>query len=168
MIFLLFTLPFITFIAYVTSDKLLYLNINKLTSCDPLTSSNNTSNKLQFKNFSKLFTVQDKKWNKRLRLFFIFIIALYFNFISIIIYEIFQYEHIDDNVVMDDAEKTSASVYYNFLYTAHVQFAQCTVKLCYTIYHYFLRFTKVPLSKDFQAVVNYINFDDFFMLPNYS
>lgn len=105
MIFLLFTLPFITFIAYVTSDKLLYLNINKLTSCDPLTSSNNTSNKLQFKNFSKLFTVQDKKWNKRLRLFFIFIIALYFNFISIIIYEIFQYEHIDDNVVMDDAEK---------------------------------------------------------------
>lgn len=105
MIFLLFTLPFITFIAYVTSDKLLYLNINKLTSYDPLTSSNNTSNKLQFKNFSKLFTVQDKKWNKRLRLFFIFIIALYFNFISIIIYEIFQYEHIDDNVVMDDAEK---------------------------------------------------------------
>lgn len=105
MIFLLFTLPFITFIAYVTSDKLLYLNINKLTSCDPLTSSNNTSNKLQFENFSKLFTVQDKKWNKRLRLFFIFIIALYFNFISIIIYEIFQYEHIDDNVVMDDAEK---------------------------------------------------------------
>ena len=105
MIFLLFTLPFITFIAYVTSDKLLYLNINKLTSYDPLTSSNNTSNKLQFENFSKLFTVQDKKWNKRLRLFFIFIIALYFNFISIIIYEIFQYEHIDDNVVMDDAEK---------------------------------------------------------------
>lgn len=105
MIFLLFTLPFITFIAYVTSDKLLYLNINKLTSYDPLTSSNNTSNKLQFKNFSKLFTVQDKKWNKRLRLFFIFIIALYFNFIFIIIYEIFQYEHIDDNVVMDDAEK---------------------------------------------------------------
>lgn len=105
MIYLLFTLPFITFIACVTSDKLLYLNINKLTSYDPLTNSNNTRNKQHFKNFSKLFTVQDKKWNKRLRLFFIFVIALYFNFISIIIYEIFQYEHIDDNVVMDDAEK---------------------------------------------------------------
>lgn len=105
MIFLFFTLPFITFVAYVTSDKLLYLNINKLTSYDPLTNSNTASNELQFKNFSKLFTVQDKKWNKRLRLLFIFIIALYFNFISVIIYEIFQYEHIDDNVVMDDAEK---------------------------------------------------------------
>ena len=113
MIFLLFTLPLVVVFAYVIADKLLYININKLTAYDPA-NKNNTPNKRSLKNFSKLFTVQDKKWNKRLRLFFIFTMVLYFTFISTVIYEIIQYEHIDDSKLIDNDEKLQQVFIINF------------------------------------------------------
>lgn len=112
MIFLLFIIPLVTLFSYIIADKFLYININNLTSYEPII--NNTSNKRTLKNFSKLFTVQDKKWNKRLRLFFIFTIVLYFNFISIVIYEIVQYEHVDDLTAMDSDEKLQQAFIINF------------------------------------------------------
>ena len=96
MIFLLFTIPIVTTLAYVVSDRFLYLNINKLTTNDPAVSiTNNTSHKL--KTFNKLYILSDKKWNYKLKLLFNSTIILYFNVITIIIYEIIQYEHIDEN-----------------------------------------------------------------------
>ena len=96
MIFLLFTIPIVTSLAYVVSDRFLYLNINKLTTNDPAVSiTNNTSHKL--KTFNKLYILSDKKWNYKLKLLFNSTIILYFNVITIIIYEIIQYEHIDEN-----------------------------------------------------------------------
>lgn len=106
MIFLLFTIPFVTFLGFVISEKYLFLSINKLTTNDPVVSMTiNGQQKLQTLN--KLYTITDKKWNYRLKLLFNGTIILYFNIIAIIIYEIIQYEHVDESSgnQMDKDEK---------------------------------------------------------------
>lgn len=106
MIFLLFTIPFVTFLGFVISEKFLFLSINKLTTNDPVVAMNiNGQQKLKILN--KLYTITDKKWNYRLKLLFDGTIILYFNIIAIIIYEIIQYEHVDESSgnQMDKDEK---------------------------------------------------------------
>ncbi|XBW35304.1 hypothetical protein QEN19_000871 [Hanseniaspora menglaensis] len=96
MLFILLCVPSVTFLSYIIGQKLLYLNINKLTTNDPVVAiSNSPAHKL--KTFNDLYIVADKKWNSRLNWLFNLTITLYFNIIAVIIYEIVQYEHSDNS-----------------------------------------------------------------------
>lgn len=154
MIFLLFTLPLVIVFAYVIADKLLYININKLTTYDPA-NKNNTPNKRSLKNFSKLFTVQDKKWNKRLRMFFIFTIVLYFTFISTVIYEIIQYEHIDDSKLIDNDEKLQQVFIINFCIPVMLKLLSIFLSFVIPFIIIFLGLQKFHLVKTLKQLITF-------------